>query len=86
MWLQLLDDHWIGPQRQYLCGDEITIADYFGACLVSIGDLIGCNLAAYPNVQRWLSNMNELKNWGKVNETFTGFAAGNRGKEFVRLT
>jgi len=85
-WLQLLDDHWIGPQRQYLCGDEITIADYFGACLVSIGDLIGCNLAAYPNVQRWLSNMNELKNWGKVNETFTGFAAGNRGKEFVRLT
>jgi glutathione S-transferase len=57
-WLQLLNDHWIGPTNQYLCGNEITIADYFGACMVTIGDLVGCDLSAYPNVQRWLANMN----------------------------
>ena len=85
-WLQLLNDHWIGPKRQYLCGDEITIADYFGACLVSIADLIDCHLNAYPNVERWLSNKKKLKNWDKVNEVFSGFAAGNRGKQFVSLT
>ena len=30
-WLKLLNDHWIGPKNNYLCGNEITIADYFGA-------------------------------------------------------
>jgi hypothetical protein len=24
---------------------EITIADYFGACMVTIGDLVGCDLS-----------------------------------------
>ena len=38
-WLQILNDHWIGPKKQYLCGNELTIADYFGAALVSIGEL-----------------------------------------------
>jgi glutathione S-transferase len=85
-WLQLLNDHWIGPKRQYLCGDEITIADYFGASMVSIGDLIGCNLANYPNVQRWLSNMKKLKSWDKVNEVFSGFVAGNKDKVFAGLS
>ncbi len=28
-WMQILNDHWIGPNQQYLCGDEITIADYW---------------------------------------------------------
>ena len=30
-WLKLLNDYWIGPTNKYLCGNEITIADYFGA-------------------------------------------------------
>jgi glutathione S-transferase len=53
--------------------------------MVTIADLIGCDLSAYPNVQCWLANMRKLKNWDKVNELFSGFAAGNKGKEFVRL-
>ena len=36
-WLPVLNDHWIGPKNAYLCGNEITIADYFGAGLVSVG-------------------------------------------------
>ena len=84
-WLQILNDHWIGPTNQYLGGNEITIADYFGAGLVTVGDLIGCDLGAYPNVMRWLSNMKKLKHWDKVNEVFSGFAAGNKGKAFAAL-
>ena len=84
-WLQVLNDHWIGPKNPYLCGNEITIADYFGAGLVSIGELVGIDFAAYPNIQRWLGNMKKLRNWDKVNEVFDGFVAGNKGKEFVRL-
>jgi glutathione S-transferase len=84
-WLQALNDHWIGPKNQYLCGDEITIADYFGACLVTIGEWIGCDLAAYPNVKRWLDNMKKLKSWDEVNEVFNAFVAANKGKEFARV-
>jgi glutathione S-transferase len=84
-WLQILNDHWLGPKNQYLCGDEITIADYFGACLVSLGDLIGCELTTYPNIARWLANMKKLKHWDEVNEVFSGYAASNKGKEFVRV-
>ena len=84
-WLQLLNDHWIGPKNQYLCGNEISIADYLGAGVVTIGDWIACDLSAYPNVQRWLGNMRKLKNWDTVNEVFSGFVAGNKGKEFVRI-
>jgi len=84
-WLQLLNDYWIGPHNQFLCGNELTIADYFGACMVTIGDLVGCEFKDYPNVQRWLANMKKLKNWGEVNQVFSGFVAGNKGKEFARV-
>ena len=84
-WLQVLNDHWLGPNNRYLCGNEITIADYFGACLVSIGEWIGCDLAAYPNVKRWLDNMKTLKSWDEVNEVFNSFVAANKGKAFARV-
>ena len=60
-------------------------ADYLGSGVVTIGDWIDCDLSAYPNVQRWLANMRKLKSWDKVNEVFSGFVAGNKGKEFVRV-
>jgi glutathione S-transferase len=84
-WLQILNDHWIGPKQKYLCGDELTIADYFGAALVSIGEWVGCDFSAYPNIKRWLDNMKTLKSWNEVNEVFSGFVAANKGKEFVRV-
>ncbi len=43
-WLQIFNDHWIGPKNQYLCGNELTIADYFGAGIVSIGEWIDMRL------------------------------------------
>jgi hypothetical protein len=29
--------------------------------------------------------MRKLKSWDKVHEVFSGFAAGNKAKEFVRV-
>jgi glutathione S-transferase len=84
-WLQVLNDHYIGPKNQYLTGDTITIADYFGAALVTLGELIGCDLAAYPNITRWLDNMKKLKTWPQVNEVFDGFKAQLKDQKFVTL-
>ena len=82
-WLKILNDYWIGPDKAYLCGDRITIADYFGACLITLGDVIRCDFSAYPNVQRWLGNMKQLKSWPKVNEALYGFAEAVRDRPFV---
>ena len=82
-WLKLLDEKLRGPQRPYLCGASITIADYFGMPVISLGELIGCNYAPYPNVARWMDRMKELKSWGRVNEVFDGYAASLKGQSFA---
>ena len=84
-WLKVLNDHWIGPNRNYLCGDQITIADYFGACLVTIGEIIKADFSAYPNVRRWLDNMRKLPTWPKVNEAFYGLVEAVKGQPFVTV-
>lgn len=84
-WLALLNDYWLGADKQYLCGNDITIADYFGAGFVTVGELIGCDFGAYPNIMRWLGNMKKLKHWDEVNQIFSGFAAGNKGKAFATV-
>ena len=84
-WLKLLNDHWIGPKNNYLCGNEITIADYFGAGLVTLGELLGCDFSPYPNIQRWLGNMKKLKSWDSVNEAFNGLREMVKGQNFVRV-
>ena len=84
-WLTLLNDHWIGPNKQYLCGDQITIADYFGFGLVTLGELIRCDFSKYPNIERWLNNMKKLPNWDKVNEVFYGFRDSLKDKPFTAI-
>ncbi|MEO5672689.1 MAG: glutathione S-transferase family protein [Ramlibacter sp.] len=84
-WLQLLDTQHIGPGKAFLCGDRITLADYMGAEMIALGKLVGCNYAAYPNIERWLGNMRALKSWGKVHEVFDGFAASLKDKQFVAI-
>ena len=82
-WLKVLDQDIIGSHK-YIAGDELTIADHFASIVVSIGDLIGQDMSRYPNITRWMSTMRALPSWKKVNEAADGFAAANKGKEFVR--
>ena len=84
-WLKLLNDYWIGPNKQYLCGNEITIADYFGVCLVTLGEVIRNDFSKYPNVARWIGNMKKLKSWTKVNEALYGLASAVKDLAFVNI-
>jgi len=84
-WLEVLDKHLIGPNQQYLCGDEITIADYFGVCLITLGELTRCDFSAYPNVSRWIANMKKLKSWNKVNEALYELAKQVKGQPFEAI-
>jgi glutathione S-transferase len=82
-WLRILNDDWIGPHNQYLDGNDITIADYYGAALLTLGETIGFDSANYPNIRRWIANMKKLKSWDRINEVFNGYVAANKDKTFI---
>lgn len=75
LWLAVLDKDLIGPKNAYVCGNQITLADYLGAAYITAGEAVRCQFGAYPNVCRWLENMKRGKNWAKVNKPFYDLAA-----------
>lgn len=73
-WLKVLDDKLLGSDKPYLCGREITIADYYGAAFVHLAEVIGSDMSKYPNLERWLARMKGRSTWQKVYEAIDGFA------------
>lgn len=83
-WLKTLDQL-IGSNR-FLCGNDLTIADYMGAIMALSVEAIGGDFAAYPNITRWISQMKALKSWSPVNAAFYQYVVEpNKGKEFLGL-
>jgi len=70
----------LGKAGPFICGAEITLADYLGACLVSLGDLIGYSLAPWPHVEAWMQRMKALPSWGPVNQAYDAWVAAATGK------
>ena len=85
IWLQILNDHYIGSNK-YLCGNQLTVADYFGAAITTAGELVHCDFSAYPNIKRWLDTFKAGPNYAKVYETFNGFCASTKGQPWQAIT
>ena len=84
-WFGVLDEHLLGSGKPYLCSDEITIADYLGAGMISLGELIHCDFSTYPNLARWYGTMKARPNWAKANEVFYGFVGSVKDMEFEHV-
>jgi len=84
-WLTVLDKHWIGPTNGYVCGNQLTIADYFGVCLVTLGEIVRVDLSPFPNVQRWVGNMKKLESWNRINEQLYAFANAVKDAPFITV-
>lgn len=74
-WMKVLNDHILGSANAYVCGDAMTIADYFCASFVALCELTGSDVSAFPNVKRWLGRMKALRSWKTVNEAIDGYGA-----------
>src|SRR3569832_695826 len=61
-WLTVLDRHMIGD-RAYVCGNEITLADYLGIAFVTLAELLGFDYAPWPSVVRWIARMTARPGW-----------------------
>jgi glutathione S-transferase len=82
--MQILNDDIIGD-RKYVCGDELTLADYLGSSMVIAGELIRADISSYTNVTRWLDTMTQLANWNQATEAHRRWVAALEGKQFVAL-
>lgn len=82
-WLRLLNDSWLADGRAYLTGGAITIADYFGACILGVGEILRYDFSAYPNVAAWLGRVKRLPHWDEVGAVVAGFAEAMKDKPFV---
>jgi glutathione S-transferase len=84
-WLAILDQDVIGGNA-YLCGDRLTIADYLGIGMLTLGEVTRFDYRAWPNVSRWIGTMKARPSWGPVHETFYAhFVTAYANAEFVAL-
>ena len=81
---EILDKHLLGD-KDYVCGEEPTIADYFGAGLVTAGEHIKVDFSKFPNVQAWLARMKGKPAWAKTHEAHEGFRASLAERDFVTI-
>ena len=83
--LGILNDHYLAGTGPFLLGEEPTIADFFGVALVTLGDCIGVDLSAYPNVERWVAAMKARPSWAEANAMYEGFAASLKGQPYETI-
>ena len=84
-WMDIFNSKWLGQGKPYLCGNEITIADYFAAGPILVGELIGIDFTPFPNVARWLSNMKKQPGWQAVDYEVNGLVDAMKGPDYVTL-
>lgn len=76
-YFDVLDRHMI-DMNDYVCGDEITIADYLGATYVTLGEVVGFDLTPWPNVQRWIAGLKARPSWDAAYAGFNGLLSAAR--------
>ena len=84
-WLKVLNDHWLGKGNKFLTGNTMTIADIFGYSLLTCGIVTRDEFKAYPNVDRWVKEVEKLPSWPKVNAALTGFRDYVKYQSFVNV-
>lgn len=85
-WLDILDHSILGTKSTFVCGNDITLADYLGVCFLTLGEVAQIQYDAWPNVTRWIKAMKARPTWGKVNEGFYQyFVGGYKDGKFLGL-
>lgn len=74
-WLTILDRDIIGPNA-YLCGNKLTIADYLGIGMITLGEVPRLDYSEWKNLSRWIATMKARPNWAKAHEGFYAYFVG----------
>jgi glutathione S-transferase len=52
--------------RPYVAGDELTIADFVGMGMLSIGEMIGFSFDDWPEVKDWMALVSAAPGWSAL--------------------
>lgn len=84
-YLSVLNEHMLGDGQPWVCGREITLADYLGSGIITLGDITGCGFARWPHVCAWLARLKARPNWQAANGAIQGWAEMARGPAYVTM-
>jgi glutathione S-transferase len=59
--------------RPFVCGEDITLADYLGAGFMSAAELIGFDFSRWPHVDAWMKRMTQRPAWFEANAGLYGW-------------
>jgi glutathione S-transferase len=71
--LDVLDRHML--RDAYVCGPELSLADYIGSVYVGLSEAIDFDLSPWPNVSRWMERMRSRPAWHEIHAAFYGLIA-----------
>lgn len=69
--LSILDEWMLGPDRRFVLGDRITLADYLGLGIVTVGEAAGMDCSPWPHLRRWLKTMKARPAYAQTHAVFT---------------
>jgi glutathione S-transferase len=72
-WLRLLDQRLASQDGRFVCGAEISLADYLGSAYVTLAEITAFDFGPYPFVRKWLQTMRSRPAWDEVNAAFYGW-------------
>lgn len=78
-WLKVLDGHMLAG-RPYVCGDDVSIADYLGLSFVLLGGLADYDFSPYPNIVAWIGRMQARPSYAPTYAAFETMLAFMRQK------
>jgi glutathione S-transferase len=81
-WLKVLDQHMLAG-KSYVCGDEISLADYLGASFVTLGEIAAFDLSPYPNIEAWVARMKARRHWDGAYAGFYGLVSALRSQSEI---
>jgi glutathione S-transferase len=71
-------DKQLADRGPFVCGAEISIADYVGIAQVTLADFVAFDLSPYPAVRNWIKRMQGRKGWDATYAGFSGMLAAAR--------
>jgi glutathione S-transferase len=81
-WLKVLDEHMLAGQP-YVCGDQITLADYLGLSFCLLGELVAYDFSPYPNIAAWIARMQARPSFVPTYAAFQTLVGFIRGQQPV---
>jgi glutathione S-transferase len=73
-WLKVLDQHMLA-KADFVCGEAVTIADYYGLAFVLLGALADYDFSPYPNIEAWIARMRARPAFERTYQAFDQLAA-----------